>query len=147
MAKKREYSSGKVIGYERLKEEAGGGERSRKVKRRFMYFESSTQNAPFCWSSRRTWISDSSERRKNPSCDGSGGARVEDTATDDTLMVARPMCVKPNRSNKIIGRESELIFSVLISAVESDGREMRRNMMKCNLVIFTPTETGGGWWR
>lgn len=33
LAKKRLYSLGEVTGYERLKEAAGGGERSRNVKR------------------------------------------------------------------------------------------------------------------
>lgn len=36
LAKKRLYSLGVVTGYERLKEAEGGGERSRKVKRREM---------------------------------------------------------------------------------------------------------------
>lgn len=35
-AKKRLYSLGEVTGYDRLKEASGGGERSRKVKRRKM---------------------------------------------------------------------------------------------------------------
>lgn len=40
-------------------------------------------------------------------------------------MVAWPVCVNPNRSNKIIGRESEEILRFLISAEVKDT--MRRS--------------------
>lgn len=48
MAKKSEYSFGEVTGYDLLKEVRVGGERSRKVKRCKMKFESTIQKLGFC---------------------------------------------------------------------------------------------------
>lgn len=66
LAKKREYSLGRVTGKDLFAEESGGGESSRKLKRKVMKWDSTTHMLGFDWSSNRTWIRDSSERRKNP---------------------------------------------------------------------------------
>ena len=60
-----------------LKEEWGGGERSRNVKSREMNLESTTQKLGFSWNSIRTWIRDSSVRRKKPRWEASSGEREE----------------------------------------------------------------------
>lgn len=67
---------------------------------------------------------DSSERRKKPRRVGSGVERVETTETEETVMVAWPVWVKPKRSKRIIGRESEVMVRVLISAVV-EGMKVR----------------------
>lgn len=73
----------------------------------------------------RTWRRDSSERRKNPRREGSGDERVEATETPETLTVTWPVCVNPNFSKRIMGRESAVMVRVLISAV-TKGRRRRR---------------------
>lgn len=95
-----------------------------------MNLESRTQNVGFCWSSRRTWISASSDKRKNPSREGSGVAKVEITETEETLMAAWPVWVNPNRSKSIIARGSEEIFSFFISPVVNETRQRRRRRRK-----------------
>lgn len=135
------------MGYEWLNDEWGGGERSRKVNSRWMYFESSTQNEGFWRSSTRTWIRDSSARRKNPRPDGSGEAREEITDTEETDMVTWPVWVKPNRSKRIMDRESELILRDLISAAmgRSMVKKRRIGRRKCsNLVIFHEIAVANG---
>lgn len=72
----------------------------------------------------RTWMRDSSERRKKPRRVGSGVERVETTETEETVMVAWPVWVKPKRSKRIIGRESEVMVRVLISAMV-EGMKVR----------------------
>lgn len=54
--------------------------------------ESSTQKLGFCWISKTTWRSDSSDIRKNPSLDGSGiGTDEEDTTdTEETETLTCP---------------------------------------------------------
>lgn len=71
----------------------------------------------------------------------------EVTETEETEMVTRPVCVKPNFSKRIMGRASLVIFKVLISAVvRVDRARMRRRergRKNCCLVIF-PGDFGGG---
>ncbi|CAI9766290.1 unnamed protein product [Fraxinus pennsylvanica] len=68
---------------------------------------------------------DSSDRRKKPRREGSGEAAEEITETEETEMLAWPVCVKPNRSNRIMARESDLILRDLISAAAGRRRKMR----------------------
>lgn len=72
------------------------------------------------------WITASSEMRKNPKSEGLGGGVFEGEATETELscMVTWPVRVKPNRSKRMIGRESESIVKDLISA-RADGIVMR----------------------
>lgn len=61
---------------------------------------------------------------------------MEITDTEETVMVAWPVCVNPNRSKRIMGRESEDIFRFLISAEVSGRRtRMRKGRRKRNFVI------------
>ncbi|GER54338.1 frizzled-5, partial [Striga asiatica] len=143
LAKNSEYSFGAVIGYEWLNEEWGGGDRSRKVKRRLMYLESRTQKEGFDWSSRSTWIRDSSERRKKPNLDGSGEPTADMTETAETVIVACPVCVKPNRSKRIMGRESADILRFLISA-EARGVKNSRIGRRRRSFAISIGETEGG---
>lgn len=85
----------------------------------------------------RTWMRDSSERRKKPRRVGSGVERVETTETEETVMVAWPVWVKPKRSKRIIGRESEVMVRVLISAVVQGmkGRIMGRRKMNIRVSL------------
>ena len=87
-----------------------------------MYRESRTQKEGFCCSSNRSWRKDSSERRKNPRREGSGDERVEATETPVTLTKTWPVCVNPNFSKRIMGRESAIMVRVLISAAINGRR-------------------------
>lgn len=107
-----------------------------------MYLESMTQKLGFCCNSKRTWIRDSSERRKKPRREDSGRERVEVTETPETAMVTWPVCVNPNFSKRIMGRESEVIFKVLISAVVRWRRVRKRRTMARS--IFAIVGGGGG---
>jgi len=60
--------------------------------------------------------SDSSERRKKPSCTGSGLASVEEALAPVTEIDTMPLRPKPNFSKRMEGRESSLKDSCLISA-------------------------------
>lgn len=74
-------------------------------------------------------MSDSSDKRKNPRRDGSGWEREEVTETAETVILTVPVWVKPNFSKRIMGRASLVIFRVLTSAREGEGRRaaaMRR---------------------
>lgn len=66
---------------------SGGGERSWKVKRRKIKWESRTQKlSGFSFDSIRVWIRASSERRKKPSREGLGRELEEVTEGEETLM-------------------------------------------------------------
>lgn len=86
---------------------------------------------------------DSSDRRKKPRRDGSGEVTEEITDTEETEMLAWPVCVKPNRSKRIMARESEVILRDLISAAAGRRRRwIRRNgRRKGSFVILI---NGGG---
>ncbi|KAI3823412.1 hypothetical protein L1987_04847 [Smallanthus sonchifolius] len=111
-----------------------------------MNLESTTQMLGFCWSSRRTWISDSSERRKKPRREGSGFDNVEVTETETVTL---PVCVNPNFSKRIIARSSDRILRDLISAVEGAVNRKKRMRMLMTillkiLIFYSPVADGGG---
>lgn len=126
LAKKRLYSLGEEMGKDLLREECGGGERPRKVKSLWMYWEWRTQEdvSGLCWRSRRVWRRESSERRKKPRRDGSGEEEVTETA--EMAMETWPVWVKPNFSKRIMERVSEVIVRVLISAVAKPKRRRKK---------------------
>lgn len=96
------------------------------MKRWMVNCESRTQKLGFWVDSWTTWRRDSSERRKNPMRELAGvpvAAEVASTDTPETAMETWPVWVKPNFSNRIMWRASDVIFRFLISATEAAMRE------------------------
>lgn len=55
---------------------------------------------------------------------------MEVTETEETATETCPVWVNPNFSKRIMGRESEVIFRVLISARERGRRRRKRKRKK-----------------
>lgn len=128
LAKNRLYSFGASTLNVSENEACGGGESFWKVKRRTMKCDSSTQKlSGESLDSIMVWSTASSVMRKNPRRDGTGGGELERASTETDLreIDTWPVRVKPKRSRRMIGRESESIFRDLISA-SADGRKRRR---------------------
>ena len=65
-----------------------------------------------------------------------GALREEETETEETEMATWPVWVKPNFSKRIMGRESEVMVRVLISAVVEERMESRKKRSNGIFVIF-----------
>lgn len=61
---------------------------------------------------------------------------MEVTETEETATETCPVWVNPNFSKRIMGRESEVIFRVLISARERGRRRMKKRRERVGGDIF-----------